>query len=455
MSEPRHVELVRPAPAPPTAPPARWAFTGLDRANLILVLRGTWVFDTRGDADAAAALAAPRLKAGLARLLAAYPHLAGRMGPADTIELTGAGVPFIEAARPDLTVREVGDDLSVAGRLAPAFSKSAFRRGRVAPMAVALTRLADGVVLSVRCSHACLDGASFYGMVRAWSRICAGRPIADPVLDQSLLPPVRERSKAEVVRDAVELGWVRVPLVKLLGLVPAFALGTFNVRAAPIRFSPAALGRLCDAARREAGRDDLGTYDTLSAHLTRQCVRLHGHGAGTRCRQVTVLDGRERLEAIPAGFVGNAAWVALAASFDAGAGLGELAAAVHDGLAAVLAVPSPELARQVALGLELMRHKQMLLPYDLAAMHGRRPTVTYVNSFTRLPVYDVDFGDEGHPVRPVRVVPHDLPDPVLIWPAPPDVGGVEVYLTGRQALALRRRRPGDEWWAEMLRFDEA
>jgi hypothetical protein len=129
-----------------------------------------------------------------------------------------------------------------------------------------------------------------------------------------------------------------------------------------------------------------------------------------------------------------------AATFDAGARLGEVAAALHGGLEAVLAVPSPELARQVGLGLELMRHQALLLPYDLAAMHGRRPTVTYVNSFARMPVYDVDFGDDA--------------DPVLIWPAPPEIGGVEVYLTGRQARALRRRRDGDAWWAEMLEFEE-
>jgi hypothetical protein len=300
-----------------------------------------------------------------------------------------------------------------------------------------------------------MDGASFYGMVGAWGRTCSGRDVARPVLDQSLLPAPRERPRAEVVREAMELGWSKLPWLRILDIAPAFALGRLNVRAAPIRFSPEALGRLLDAARREAGRDDLGTYDALSAHLTRMCLRLHGHGAGTRCQQVTVLDGRERLATIPPTFVGNAAWVVRTATFDVGAGLGEIAAAVHDGLAPMLAVPSPELARQVALGLELMRHKQILLPYDLAAMHGRRPTLTYVNSFARLPVYDVDFGGDGHPVRPVRVVPHDLPDPVLIWPAPPDSGGLEVFLTGRQALALRRHPPGDGWWEELLRFDAA
>ncbi len=42
---------------------------------------------------------------------------------------------------------------------------------------------------------------------------------------------------------------------------------------------------------------------------------------------------------------------------------------------------------------------------------------------------------EGAPsARPVRVIPHDLPDPLLIWPAPPDRGGVEGYLNAATSL---------------------
>jgi shikimate O-hydroxycinnamoyltransferase len=377
------------------------------------------------------------------------------MSRGEAVELNGAGVPFAEASRPELTVQAIRDDHSLAGPLAPGFSKSRVKRGRAAPMAVALTRLADGCVLSVRCSHACLDGASFYGMVRTWSRLCADRSFEPPVLDQSLLPPVPDRPKAEVVRSATQMGWTKLSLLGVAGVLPAFALGRLSERAAPIRFSAAALGSLRDAARREANRADLGTNDALSAHLSRMCVRLQGHGPGTRCQQVTVLDARERLSTIPPAFAGNAAWVVVSATFDAGDGLGEVATKVHEGLEPFLSKPSPEMLEQVTLGLELMRTRAMMLPYDFAAMQGRRPTVVYVNNFSRMPVYDVDFGDDAHPARPLLAIPHDLPDPVLIWPAPPDVGGVEVYLTGRMARALRGRAPGDDWWAEMTRFDRA
>ena len=87
-------------------------------------------------------------------------------------------------------------------------------------------------------------------------------------------------------------------------------------------------------------------------------------------------------------------------------------------------------------------------------MHATRPTTVYVNSFSRVPIYEVDFGDEGSPVRPVLAIPHDLPDPVLIWPAPPGTGGVEVFLTGRMARAAARPDAGDPWWKELRSFED-
>ena len=63
----------------------------------------------------------------------------------------------------------------------------------------------------------------------------------------------------------------------------------------------------------------------------------------------------------------------------------------------------------------------------------------------KLPIYDVDFGGRG----PVRAIPHNLLDPVLIWPAPPNVGGVEVYLTGMAAHAAARLADDDPWWGDV------
>lgn len=38
------------------------------------------------------------------------------------------------------------------------------------------------------------------------------------------------------------------------------------------------------------------------------------------------------------------------------------------------------------------------------------------------------------------------------WPAPPEQGGLEVYLTGPFARALKARRPDDPWWEALYAY---
>ncbi len=432
------------APEPHEASPP-WVLTGLDRANLLLVLRGTWIFEEPLDVA--------RMKEALGQVLALYPHLAGRMVGGKRVELTNQGVPFEAVEEPELTVEEVCDAPEQAGRFAPPLHKGRVKRGQEAPMTARVTRLADGSVLAVRCIHACLDGSSFYTMVRNWSWLCSGRDFPAPVLDQSLVPVPLERPRAELLACVEEQGWRRPSLFKVVTALPALLPSRLLERTPPIHVAAGELRGLKRRAIESTGREDLSTSTALSAHLARMCALLHGLPDGTRCQQVFVVDGRERAPGLPAPFAGNAASQIRGAAFEAGASFGEIAARAHDALAPFVARPSPPLAEQMALGREIMRRRLLRLPYDVAAMHTARPTVTYLNNFARMPVYDLDFGEPGHPLRPVRAIPHDLPDPVLFWPAPPDRGGVEVYLTGVAARAAARQPEDGEWWRELRRFE--
>jgi hypothetical protein len=438
-------ELIR-ADGPP-AIPSPWRLTELDGANLLLVLRGTWVFDT--------ALPAARMKAALAGLLTRYPQLAGRLARGGTeVPLTNVGVPFGVASRPDLSVAALVEQPALGPSLAPRLSPWRIRSGGQPLLAVRLTRLRDGEVLSVTASHAALDGRSFYGLVHAWGERVAGRSAPEPVLDQSLVPDARAPLDRDAVRaDALARGWRPLPLRLLLRVGWLLVTGRLGGRSRAIPLASGALAALLAEARRTSGRSDLTSNDALSAHLAGRFLALFDHAPGTPCHLVTVLDARERVPALPPAFCGNAAYAAVAAELPAGASLGDVAGLAHDGLRPYLTVPSPRLAGDLALGRALVRHRLLMMPYDLGAMHAARPTLAYVNSFVRLPLYDVDLGANGRPLNPCHVVPHDLPDPVLIWPAPPARGGVEVYLTGTAARALARRPPGDGWWRELRRFD--
>ena len=162
-----------------------------------------------------------------------------------------------------------------------------------------------------------------------------------------------------------------------------------------------------------------------------------------QCGPVIVLDARSRLSSVPAAYAANAPFVTQPGLFAAGASLPEAAAAIHRGLEPYLDIPSLLLVERVKLARELVRHRAWHVPYDAAAAWAWPPTLTYINDFSSLPVYDVDFGGGA---APVHVFPHDLPDPVLIWPAR---DGVEVYFRAPYARPLRALPPQHPWFSEL------
>ncbi len=437
-------EIVRPATPTPDRPP--WILKAHDRANLLLILRGTWIFET--DLDAA------RLADGLARLLDLYPHLAGRMVRGQRVDLTGEGVTLTEAHRPDLTVALAGDQRELAGRFHDPMTQGRVKAGKQAPLAVRLTHLADGCVLGLCCSHACLDGHGFYSLARNLSCLVADRPFPDPVLDQTLLPEPPPRPKAEA-RDAMRAaGWLQPSLWDIARMLPAMIPSRMHQRSAPVHFSAATLGRLKEAATERSSVQAPSTNLALCAHLASLWPDLHDLDEVTDCAVVLVIDTRRRHPAFPATFAGNAALPCPAARFPAGAPLGELVDQLHSGLGPYLEVPSDAVQRDLSLALEIVRHKLFLMPFDLPRMHLPRPDVVYINNFSKMPIYDLDFGTADAPIRPVLAIPHDLPDPVLIWPAPPGQEGVEVYFTGVAARALQRQPLDGVWWTRMRRFEK-
>ncbi|HET7133558.1 MAG TPA: hypothetical protein VFJ95_14995 [Gammaproteobacteria bacterium] len=52
----------------------------------------------------------------------------------------------------------------------------------------------------------------------------------------------------------------------------------------------------------------------------------------------------------------------------------------------------------------------------------------------------------------MRAIPHNLGDPILVWPAPPAVGGLELYFSGPLARALGRAGGDERWRQELLRY---
>ncbi len=421
------------------APGSSWKPGRVDRKVFPMVIRGTWVFRHELDVE--------RLTTGLAGLLEHYPHLAGRVVGDERVALDNTGVPFSVVRRDDLTVAALVADHALAERLVRKPRWKQIRRGKAAPMTVTITRLGDGDVLTLDCWHALMDGHSFYTMARDWARLVKGLPVEPPVVDQSLLAGDIRRSKDEAVQEARALGWKKFSLLGLVRALPYLLSGKSRERTRPIHLSDAGLERLAATAARESGRDDLSRTDVLTAHIARMCSMLQDLPEGTPFAQAIVVDSRQRIASVPANFVGNAALVIGGTEFRVGESLGEVAARTHRRIGPYLSKPSKSLTREFRLGNELIHHKALWGPYDFSA-HTKRPRVAYINSFVKFPIYDVDFGD-SESITPVRVIPHNLSDPILIWPAPPDAGGLEIYLTGALARAAKGRPPQDDWWRQM------
>lgn len=81
-------------------------------------------------------------------------------------------------------------------------------------------------------------------------------------------------------------------------------------------------------------------------------------------------------------------------------------------------------------------------------MYGDKPTIMCINNFSKFPIYSVDFGNG----IPIRAIPHNLGDSMLIWPAPPEQGGLEIYFASVVAHAVNKLSAKDPWLEEMRQF---
>lgn len=428
----------------PTSPPAgdrQWPLTPIDRYALQWLIQGTWVFDTRLDPAA--------LKRGLARLLDEYPILCGRVSGGTRIEHSAAGVPFTVASDPTCGVADFDRTTTDVRRFADRHSTASIRLGRAPLLTVKLTEIRDGCVLAVCCSHACVDGNGFYSMVRNLGRAASGRDFPAPVFERPPAAPPRPR--ADVKRSARAAGWHGLsPIGALRGLL---AMPRMHDRAFVAHFTPAALAEHRQSLADSSGVEALGTNSALLARVAGCIATLVGLDEAYAVS--AAVDQRGRVSWLPDTFAGNAVSIAVTPKIPVGASPAAVAALIHAAFEPRLRRPSPVLEADAALTAEVAAHALPLSPFPAGDMFRRRPTLLYTNSFRKLPVYDVDFGDDARELRPVRAIPHNLGDPILLWPAPPPLGGIDLYFSGRLARAVSRLDADHPWWDRLRGPDSA
>jgi hypothetical protein len=416
-----------------------WEFSVLDRACFSMVIRGTWIFDLQLDVNA--------MKADLRKLLDYYPHLSGRMKDNTCVHLTNDGVPFTVKHESGLSIADAYKKHNLINHFSMEIRPSKIRRGIDAPLSIKITRLRDGSVLGIQCFHACMDADSFYTMVYNWGQICKKEDFTTPVLDQSLSPVPENLSKDQVEQAAYEHGWEKITKLSFFKLLPSFISGVLRERTSGFNFSANALNRL----KQEISTNNdfpCSTNVALCALVSKMLMKLYNHSENTKCIQVTVVNIRKRLADIPSAFVGNASAPIPTPPFSASASIDKVARIIHQSLEPIRQTRSQELTKLVSLAVNVLNHRLPLFPFDVTKMLSKRPTVIHINNVSKLHIYDIDFGSG----KPVSVIPHNLSDPVLIWPAPRAKGGVEVYFSGIPARRIRKLKEGDSWFQEMNQY---
>ena len=394
----------------------KWVFTPLDRTCLDMVIKGTWLFTYRIDAET--------LKGSLAVILGLYPHLSGRINPGGYVDMNNEGVSFSVDHKPSATLDDIRRDDGAADRYSTGIDLRKAKKGEAPLLAVTLTHLKDGSVLSVHCAHVCMDGSAFYSMMRNWALISRGGPVKPPVMDQSLVPvPDGQLSKEAVMDEVAGMGWHGVSFTLLLSHIWQGITGVAKTRTKAIHIPDEVITRLKESVSQRSGKQ-YGNHAVLSALIARMCLELSGVPDGAECSVLSVVDARGRAGNIPPGFAGNAVSNIPSESFNAAASPEAVAQAVDGRLKEILSDPG-KLGHYMLLNMYAMEYKLPLVPFDLKGMNSKRPTTIYINNFSRFPMYDIDFGHG----RPVQIIPHDLPDMVKLFPTP-DGQGVDIYLMG-------------------------
>ncbi len=222
------------------------------------------------------------------------------------------------------------------------------------------------------------------------------------MLDQSLLPAPEDKTAGEIRADALEAGWKKISIFSIIKLIPTFISGIMKKRSRPYHISAETIN-LLKAQLSKPPVTQYSTHVVLSALITKKCMELFNHQGNTSCSAVSVVNTRKRLAGIPSTYVGNSSVTIATPPFPAEAGIEEIASIIDQTLKPARQSPSPELMQLMQLNINTMKHKLPFAPFNVFGMHAKKPTIIYLNNFSKLHIYDIDFGFG----KPIKVIPHE------------------------------------------------
>ncbi|GMH15886.1 hypothetical protein Nepgr_017727 [Nepenthes gracilis] len=334
------------------------------------------------------------LKDALSRALVPFYPMAGRLKRDEDgrimIDCNAEGVLFVEAESSSV-IDDFGDFAPTLElrRLIPAVDYS---RGISSyPLLVLQVTYfkCGGVSLGVGMQHHVADGASGLHFVNTWSDMARGLdPTILPFIDRSLL---RAQDPPQPKFHHIE--YQPPPALKTSPQSVKSQTGPEETKVSIFKISQDQLNALKAQSRENGSMVNYSSYEMLAGHVWRCSCRARGLADDQGTKLYIATDGRSRLQpALPPSYFGNVIFTTTPIA-EAGAIMSKptwyAASRIHEALARM----DNEYLRSALDYLELQP--------DLTALvrgaHTFRCPNLGITSWTRLPIYDADFG-WGRPI---------------------------------------------------------
>nr|UWM25202.1 hydroxycinnamoyl CoA:shikimate/quinate hydroxycinnamoyl transferase [Eleutherococcus senticosus] len=330
----------------------------------------------------------------LSNVLVSFYPMAGRLGRDEEgrveVDCSAQGVLFVEAEA-DSNIDDFGDfrpSLELR-RLVPAVDYS----GDISsyPLVVSqVTRFkCGGVSLGLGVHHTLSDGLSSLHFINTWSDIARGFSIAmPPFIDRTLL---RAQDPTIPMFDHVE--YHPPPPLNTPVHAAKSQSDTKAVSTTVLKLTLDQLNQLKSTAKNDSNTKDHSTYEVLAAHLWRCASKARGLSDDQLTKLFIATDGRSRLcPPLPPGYLGNVVFTATPIS-TAGDLKSEPITNSAKRIRNALIKMDSEYLKSALDYLELQPDLSALVRGPL---YFASPNLN-INSWTRLPVYDSDFG-WGRPI---------------------------------------------------------
>ncbi|KAD2394232.1 hypothetical protein R6Q59_013226 [Mikania micrantha] len=350
------------------------------------------------------------MKKALADVLVSFYPMAGRLGRDESgrivINCNGEGVLFVEAES-DSSLDDFGEFTPSPEfrRLTPTVDYSGDISSYPLFFAQVTHFKCGGVGLGCGVHHTLSDGLSSLHFINTWSDMARGLSVAiPPFIDRTLL---RAREPPTPTHDHVEYH-------------PPPSMNTTQKSGSLSKSSTTMLKLTLDqlntlkAKAKNDGGPSLSSYEILAAHIWRCTCKARGLPDDQLTKLYVATDGRSRLSPrLPPGYLGNVIFTAtpVAKSGDLTSGsLSNTAKLIHTTLVKM----DNEYLRSAIDYLELQPNLSALIR---GPSYFASPNLN-INSWTRLPVHDADFG-WGRPIfmGPVIILYEGT---VYVLPSPND-----------------------------------